>query len=509
MTSQTSEKSGSHTETSEALPTHSTIETAIETSCRDAFYIDDSPLWEFPGIQRVAELYIPDPYGIQAEAGRVLDRPNQGRTRRRETQSRVAPVLEELSAALISRIYSSGRVEDAREATLEILRQYPLPSAVDMQGFAADMSYKVEESVRFGAEVQQKTRETIAELHPLVENNPVAQYELSKLFAGDSGGAGTSPRVVLREMAMRTEYAGTGSSLNPWRLVERLGNGDFDGYIAADVLRYETGADEKPNPQYEKIKALATLIQGTNPELSPDEAQCRLVDNLGSWPEPQLQVLAKIRNEQMNKLSLKIGMNRRVQDNPVDQPDAVDAVMSRLGDIIKYEILHQRRPNPPKRRRQPQKEVVPEEPAPPTPEEDVERRTVSYINASGEVFPMGSDEFDAIKRKYLGKFKGAKGLVSDIDAAMEYLSKLRMDTGRPNGVDKYGSKLVCGGQKYDLFAFKPSEAPGFTTHSRLTRETRILFSFAEDGGVMLHGMARRPNVERFVRDLVSAGRTHK
>lgn len=306
------------------------------------------------------------------------------------------------------------------------------------------------------------------------------------------------------------DLVGVGSALSPSRLAEQLGVGEFDSFIATDVLGYEPGEDEKPNPLQEKVKALEVLYQALHPELSTDEIRHRLVANIASWPEPQLQALVKIRCDLTNRLTFKTSINtgKQVIDNNIGQPDAVEQAVARVRDVIFYDYAgHRRPPRPNAKRQRRQREVKAEEPVAVTPEqESAVTRTVSYMNAAGEVFSSSSNEFTDFKNAYLKKFRGAKGLPADIDAALDYLSKLKMDTGQPNGVNQYEAKLMRDGEEYDLLALKPSEAPGLPSQTKLIKETRILFSLDKEGGVLLHSIARRPDVERVVRGLVAAGK---
>lgn len=504
------------TDAHEALDTPAApplAETAITTSGRDAFYIDDTPLWEFPGIRRLAELNTPDPYGLNAEADREDPSPTLSRAGRRDAQAMVVPALNKLCEAIATQLYKEGRFDNLREATRDILAPYAFPG-VEREPFMRDMCLNVEGMMRFGVDVRDQTLATIGELDPLVKDNPVAQYELSKLYIGEDPKDEPSPRSILRKMAISMELVGSGSALNPSSLADRLSNGEFDRYIATDVLEYEPSQDERVNLLYEKIKALESFSQTINPELSTDELRHRLVDNVAAWPEPQLQALVKIRNDLVNRLNIKIGFttNKQLSAN-VKQPSAVEQAVARVRDAIYYDYAGNRRPrqvNAKRKSRTRREETKPKESAIVSPEqENTVIRPVSYINAAGEQFASDSDEFVEFKNEYLKRFRGAKGLPADLDAAIDYLSKLRMDTGQPNGVNQYGAKLARDGEEYDLLALKPSDAPGFPSQSKITKETRILFSLGEDGGVLLHAIARRPEVERIVRGLVAAGKNHR
>ncbi|HET7528928.1 MAG TPA: hypothetical protein VFJ84_01715 [Candidatus Saccharimonadales bacterium] len=283
-------------------------------------------------------------------------------------------------------------------------------------------------------------------------------------------------------------------------LCKKLIDGEFDHYIARDMLDYAASYDfpgQPPEP-IAALKNMITLVEHSAGVPADGQMLARMAEtfSMGLWSKDRQSALykqRKILQDTLDYLTATVVtefVSGVVTVEGRDYKAHMYKSFDELADIETDSFIHhaiqvvgETAVSHLKRRHQPRAE---EAQAPEEPEEEVtaEREPIPLmcVDNQGNLHDAESPEFIDMVQSYLDKYKNTPHLKEDIDKILGYLSRLNFGNGAISGLirvtEGYAPVSLNGNglKPLPVWEFKPKEAQGLSLKSNAGIRTRIYLS---------------------------------
>jgi len=365
------------------------------------------------------------------------------------------------------------------------------------------------------------------------------QYELLKLLARPAVDPG-SLRATSQEReidALQFVYFfnlldGERSAPSP-NVVEGLSSGEFDPYIAKDILETAAYAPESRNGLAEVQKMVHLGMH-----LTDHEDMATVIEGLAHpkahdhWPIPAKRALDTQHANYVHRLGENSSLIRSyLESNNYIVSDSTEELLEKAANKLMLEIAKQRSVNTSlsmvqrmaaravlestKRRNLP-RSTTPEVGkaaltlvSTPEAQPKVPNKLV-YVKSTGEEYPEGSPEFEDCFNDFLRQNLGRKGLKEDLESIKDFLKRLDLSAGLPRGVHvpKGGRNIRRGTQRFSrIFELEVFKATNLPTSSERGEVLRAFFTM-KSGTVYFLGVDDKDNFARLSRRAGIRGRAH-
>jgi hypothetical protein len=326
-------------------------------------------------------------------------------------------------------------------------------------------------------------------------------------------------------------------------VMEKLGEGEFDTFIARDMLREVAQQTENPVNGVAELQKLLRLANRLSTKPLPETITALAhTESLASWPEACKKLLDNRRAQYQQSLqesqahqkafiedhdcvvvrdSTEADVKRAVIELKVAlaKRQAVDSSVSmpqRLGARIIVEADKKRKRSATKQAQTvgntATAAALSSEAEAEAEAEPQTRRKLTYLAPGGEA-PEGTPEYEALFRDYLEAHIGQSGLEEDLLKIREYLRTVDLSAGLPRGVYKMkgvprGGLARCGTRIPKVYQLKPAEAIDLSTKSEDGDKLRVLFAL-RNGTVGLLGISPKADIAKLERNIGLVGRNHR
>lgn len=357
-----------------------------------------------------------------------------------------------------------------------------------------------------GREVQQRTLE-------LIQDSSANQYQLLKTLASVQSSealADLDDQVYSQDMqALRwltlLSLVRMDRQTAPVAelLAKRLTQGDFDRYIAHDMLGYANlyqAGGQLPEP-VAALKSMISLVEHSAGASADGQTLSRMAEgfSLGMWPKEQQTAVYKQRKVLLDTLDY---LTCTVVPEFVSGVIAVEGrdykthmykAFDELSDIDTGSFVQAMRAvggtaaGSLKRRRQPrtQEADIVDKPESDMPAER-EPIPLAYVDKQGIMHAADTKEFDSLVHGYLDKHKNTPHLEEDLTKILDHLCRLDFSNGGVKGLIRvtngYAPVIVNGDgpKSLPVWEFKPKDAPGLSLKSNAATRTRVYLSVLPD-----------------------------
>jgi hypothetical protein len=375
-------------------------------------------------------------------------------------------------------------------------------------------------------------------INPLNTGKPEDEFELMKLVARPALGPNPmSSELVARALQFVYFYnLLDGKRVAPSLALDtKLEAGEFDGFIARDMLRgvAETTEDHLQKngiAALQKLLRLATRLTG---QAEPsDDVIARLTDkdSLQSWPA-ECQRALDIRKEQYLR-SLKEARTRvtlRInEENCLVPSNTTEANIDRFAaELIRAfavrksndtafrpqeRLIAQRIATSMAKRRRLRAQAASESGSlmtSATIQEVSERepRKLTYILPNGEMSPEGSPEYEALLNDFVDRHKGQAGLRDTLDGIVSFLKSLNLAVPQRGIFKLDGATDIHRGQTVmpKVYEMRPFDVVGLRMNTMRSTALRVMFTVI-DGNVAIIGLDEKPKIDALLRNIGIKGK---
>jgi|GEM_PF-4172462 len=296
-------------------------------------------------------------------------------------------------------------------------------------------------------------------------------------------------------------------------LGRKLDQGEFDLYIARDMLEYASRYDAEglPPEPVAALKSLISLVEHSAGTPADGQMLARMAEgfSLGMWPKEQQTAVYKQRKIILETLGFLFSVVNEYTAGVIavegrDYKPFLYKSFDQLADIETNSFIQTIRAvgetaaGSLKRRNQPKPEA--DEPSHPEPETSVEKEpmTLMCVDGLGQLHEADSKEFTDMVDAYLSKHENTPYLREDLEKILDYLTRLNFSNGRISGLirvaEGYGLVVLNGGpaKPLPLWEFKPRDAAGLSLKSNAATRTRIILShISETDSLAIRNIGRR------------------
>jgi hypothetical protein len=343
------------------------------------------------------------------------------------------------------------------------------------------------------------------EIAHLTEANSASQYDLLRLMVtiGEKEVINGDETDLLPEeiyaLLLHYEEQSRGTHNLPRQLSERLEAGEFSPFIATDLLSFMARTDaELDNSRHKKLRSMWELTKFCAPEVPEAVLIDRMSQAIEYWPaecqnlirttQNLFEGLLQAQSNMASPLTDDLGFNEKLSVTHADflaSMEDLKTAFARNGQMLARPTKHQivqaniarKRPSHmsnPEPVEQPQVESA----------QAVTPRSLYVLRTGGRGGIPAEDRAPKavieIVDEYIKKHKGVPSLESDVEAILDYVTRIDLSGGRVKGLRKYGASLMVGSERQDIYGFKPVDAVGLSTSSAIAKKIRVLMVFRED-----------------------------
>lgn len=383
---------------------------------------------------------------------------------------------------------------------------------------------RIDESAAYVAGVNNHSRPAQQRMLESVHDSSANQYQLFKLLASVQAkevvdeldeGVLSPDKQALRWLTL---LALVRADRRQAPLAELLGTqleqGDFDRYIARDMVDYASRYDaEGPRPEpVAALKSMISLVEHSASTPADGQLLARLAEgfSLGMWPKEQQAAVYKQRKALLDTLDFlfsivtdftagviavegrdyKSHLYESFDELAELQTDSFVQTIRSVGETAASHLKrrHQPKAEAPENTGHPESEALPER----------EPMTLMCVDSQGCLHEADSKEFADMVDDYLSKHENTPYLREDLAKILDYLTRLNFSNGRISGLirvaEGYAPVLLNGGpaKPLPLWEFKPKDAVGLSLKSNAAIRTRVILNhISETDSLAIRSIGRR------------------